>query len=277
MVGRKARGSKSLVTEGRAGLGGHDRSARPRRRRVGRYRGQVEPAFGAQEPAQRLDRDCGRRAQIDLRPASAASALTTMPRALPRPRRPPTVADLLKRARASSTPRFMKPLAWPGCARRAAAIRPGPSGTTTTGISTRSARSTSVRLDNRIFTAFDEKIAAPIGMQDYQPGDGEYVRGAASDHAAYPIRISARDLARFALLYLHGGRWKDRQLIPGDGFARARSPTPTPMPIVAGSRLWLHVVDRVSDNMGAPAVKWCRRERSRRWGPRAVCLRDPRA
>jgi CubicO group peptidase (beta-lactamase class C family) len=65
-----------------------------------------------------------------------------------------------------------------------------------------------------VFTAFDEKIARPIGMQDYRPGDGEYVRGAASDHPAYPIRMSARDLARFALLYLHGGRWKDRQLIP---------------------------------------------------------------
>ena len=66
-----------------------------------------------------------------------------------------------------------------------------------------------------VFTAFDEKIARPIGMQDYRPDDGEYVRGAASDHAAYPIRMSARDLARFALLYLHGGRWKDRQLVPG--------------------------------------------------------------
>src|SRR5258707_6465039 len=65
-----------------------------------------------------------------------------------------------------------------------------------------------------VFTAFDEKIARPIGMQDYQPDDGEYVRGAASEHAAYPIRMSARDLARFALLYLHDGRWKDRQIVP---------------------------------------------------------------
>jgi CubicO group peptidase (beta-lactamase class C family) len=66
-----------------------------------------------------------------------------------------------------------------------------------------------------IFTALQDKIARPIGMQDYQPGDGEYVRGADSDHPAYPIRMSARDLARFALLYLHGGRWKDRQIVPG--------------------------------------------------------------
>jgi CubicO group peptidase (beta-lactamase class C family) len=65
-----------------------------------------------------------------------------------------------------------------------------------------------------IFTALQDKIARPLGMQDYQPADGEYVRGAASDHPAYPIRMSARDLARFALLYLHDGRWKDRQIVP---------------------------------------------------------------
>jgi len=67
---------------------------------------------------------------------------------------------------------------------------------------------------DRIFTALRDKLARPIGMQDYQPGDGEYFRGAASEHPAYPIRMSARDLARFALLYLHDGRWKDRQIVP---------------------------------------------------------------
>jgi CubicO group peptidase (beta-lactamase class C family) len=65
-----------------------------------------------------------------------------------------------------------------------------------------------------IFSALQNKLARPIGMQDYQPGDGEYFRGEASEHPAYPIRMSARDLARFALLYLHDGRWKDRQIIP---------------------------------------------------------------
>ncbi len=65
-----------------------------------------------------------------------------------------------------------------------------------------------------IFNALQDKIARPIGMQDYQPGDGEYFQGTASDHPAYPIRMSARDLARFALLYLHDGRWKDKQIVP---------------------------------------------------------------
>jgi CubicO group peptidase (beta-lactamase class C family) len=67
-----------------------------------------------------------------------------------------------------------------------------------------------------IFTAFKQQIADPIGMLDYKPSDGRYVRGPESDHPAYPIRMSAQDLARFALLYLHEGRWKDRQIVPAD-------------------------------------------------------------
>jgi CubicO group peptidase (beta-lactamase class C family) len=65
-----------------------------------------------------------------------------------------------------------------------------------------------------IFDAFEREIARPIGMQDYRPSDGEYFVGAASVYPAYPIRMSARDLARFALLYLHKGRWQDRQVVP---------------------------------------------------------------
>jgi CubicO group peptidase (beta-lactamase class C family) len=65
-----------------------------------------------------------------------------------------------------------------------------------------------------IFDAFEREIARPIGMQDYRPSDGEYVTGAASVYPAYPIRMSARDLARFALLYLRKGRWQDRQIVP---------------------------------------------------------------
>ena len=65
-----------------------------------------------------------------------------------------------------------------------------------------------------IFDAFAGRIARPIGMQDYTPHDGRYVTGAASEYPAYPVRMSARDLARFALLYLHHGYWQDRALVP---------------------------------------------------------------
>ena len=65
-----------------------------------------------------------------------------------------------------------------------------------------------------IFDAFEREIARPIGMQDYRPADGEYVTGAASVYPAYPFKMSARDLARFALLYLRNGQWEGRQLVP---------------------------------------------------------------
>jgi CubicO group peptidase (beta-lactamase class C family) len=65
-----------------------------------------------------------------------------------------------------------------------------------------------------IYDALDRLIAKPIGMQDYRPQDGEYVTGDASIHRAYTIRMSARDLARFALLYLHDGSWAGRQIVP---------------------------------------------------------------
>jgi len=66
-----------------------------------------------------------------------------------------------------------------------------------------------------IFNAFAVRIAAPIGMQDYTPLDGRYVTGAASDYPAYPFRMSARDVARFALLYLRHGVWRGRSIVPG--------------------------------------------------------------
>jgi CubicO group peptidase (beta-lactamase class C family) len=70
-----------------------------------------------------------------------------------------------------------------------------------------------------IFTAFDRRIARPIGMQDYQPVDGEYVTGKDSIHRAYPIRMSARDLARFALLYLRKGEWNGQRIVSADWVA----------------------------------------------------------
>jgi CubicO group peptidase (beta-lactamase class C family) len=75
-----------------------------------------------------------------------------------------------------------------------------------------------------IFEAFDRLIARPIGMQDYRPEDGVYVTGPESIHRAYPIRMSARDLARFALLYLNNGAWAGRQIVPADWVRESTRP-----------------------------------------------------
>jgi CubicO group peptidase (beta-lactamase class C family) len=65
-----------------------------------------------------------------------------------------------------------------------------------------------------IYHAWDVQIAQPIGMEDYDPKEQEYVTGPDSIHRAYPFRMSARDMARYGLLYLRGGRWRDSQLVP---------------------------------------------------------------
>ena len=67
-----------------------------------------------------------------------------------------------------------------------------------------------------IFEAFKAQIAQPLEMQDYYVTDGKYVYGRDSIHRAYPFRMTARDMARFGLLYLREGRWQGRQVIPRD-------------------------------------------------------------
>jgi CubicO group peptidase (beta-lactamase class C family) len=66
-----------------------------------------------------------------------------------------------------------------------------------------------------IYDALESELAEPLGMQDFErsrqvkSGDG-----AASQHQAYPIWLSTRDMARVGLLALRKGRWGDRQVVP---------------------------------------------------------------
>jgi len=62
--------------------------------------------------------------------------------------------------------------------------------------------------------AFYRRIALRIGMQDFRPEDVYYMDGPISMHRAYHFEITARDLARFGLLYLRKGRWGNNQIIP---------------------------------------------------------------
>jgi CubicO group peptidase (beta-lactamase class C family) len=63
--------------------------------------------------------------------------------------------------------------------------------------------------------AFYQSIAKPTGMQDFQPSDVYYVGDpGVSMHPAFMFEMTARDMARFGLLYLNHGRWKKQQVIP---------------------------------------------------------------
>ena len=66
-----------------------------------------------------------------------------------------------------------------------------------------------------IFEEFEKQLAGPLSMQDFvRAQHTRYVTGPDSVHPAYPFQLSARDLARFGLLFARGGRWGDRQIIP---------------------------------------------------------------
>ena len=66
----------------------------------------------------------------------------------------------------------------------------------------------------KIGDAFYERIAKPIGMEDFRPSDVFYFGGPQSIHPAYHFEITARDMARFGLLYLRHGRWNGKQVVP---------------------------------------------------------------
>lgn len=67
-----------------------------------------------------------------------------------------------------------------------------------------------------MFEAFERQISDPLQMQDFRLKDTEYYRSSVSRHPAYLFRMSSRDLARFGLLYLRQGRWKDKQVLQQD-------------------------------------------------------------
>ena len=61
----------------------------------------------------------------------------------------------------------------------------------------------------KMFKEFDRRIAEPLQMEDFEVDDCRYETGPDSIHPAYPFRMSSRDLARFGLLFLYEGRWRD--------------------------------------------------------------------
>jgi len=67
------------------------------------------------------------------------------------------------------------------------------------------------------FVQFRQEIATPLQMEHFRMQDTNYhYELNISSHPAYLFKMSALDLARFGLLYLRQGRWRDRQVIPAE-------------------------------------------------------------
>ncbi len=65
-----------------------------------------------------------------------------------------------------------------------------------------------------VFEAFDEYFGRPLGMEDWRVSDGYYhYERDKSQYPAYPFRLSARDAARFGLLYAREGLWQDQRIL----------------------------------------------------------------
>jgi len=95
-----------------------------------------------------------------------------------------------------------------------------------------------------VFEAFDRDIAKPLGMLDWQGRIGQWIEGEAepglawlakldgftqhepsrSRYPAQHFRLSAHDLALYGQLYLQGGAWRGRQLLPRDWIRQSTQP-----------------------------------------------------
>ena len=85
-----------------------------------------------------------------------------------------------------------------------------------------------------IGSAFNEEIAVPLQMQDFTPSDVTYISqsdwserfsgGNESIHDAYMFSSSARDMARYGLLFLNYGQWKNQRILSEEWIHKSWEP-----------------------------------------------------
>lgn len=74
----------------------------------------------------------------------------------------------------------------------------------------------------KIFEEFKRRIADPVGMEDFSTENCYYqLEKEKSMHQAYSFRMSARDMARFGVLYQKNGMWKDTRIISSEWIAES--------------------------------------------------------
>jgi hypothetical protein len=76
-----------------------------------------------------------------------------------------------------------------------------------------------------LYNEFFEAIATPLNMEDFRLIDGAYSYDSTyTYHPQYPFKMSARDMARFGLLYQKEGKWNNKQIISTEWIAQSTHP-----------------------------------------------------
>ena len=90
-----------------------------------------------------------------------------------------------------------------------------------------------------VFTAFDEHFGRPLGMEDWRVSDGYYhYQRELSKFPAYPFRLSARDAARFGLLFAREGMWGDRRILSRHWVRRSTAMCSIDSPVMGYAYMW---------------------------------------
>ena len=101
----------------------------------------------------------------------------------------------------------------------------------------------------KVFREFQRRFAVPLGMEDFRLQDTYYhLEEEHSIHPAYPFRMSARDMARFGLLFLREGKWQGRQILTQQWVRESTAShfkpgDTTPNSQYAYGYLWWRIVD----------------------------------
>lgn len=90
-----------------------------------------------------------------------------------------------------------------------------------------------------LFESFDEHFGRPLGMQDWRISDGYYhYELDKSRYPAYPFRLSARDAARFGLLFARRGRWSEQRILSHHWVNRSTALYSIDSPLMGYGFMW---------------------------------------
>ena len=99
-----------------------------------------------------------------------------------------------------------------------------------------------------ITQAFYEKIAKPLQMEDYRIFDGLIWHDNITNtmHSKYDFKLSARDMARFGVLYLNNGKWNNKNIISEEWIKKSFIPYSNSNEGGYGYLWW---INKINDNL----------------------------